>query len=151
MAASADMMHGTCVAIGNRGVLIRGPSGAGKSDLALRLLHLSEMVTADPVRLVSDDQVMVSVSDGRLIAKTAPNLADKLEVRGIGIVPMPTLNEVCVRLVVDAVAADAVSRMPTQDARTVSILSVSVTRLAIVLTEPSATAKVLVALRRIDC
>ena len=31
-------IHGTAVAIGDEGVLLRGPSGIGKSDLALRLI-----------------------------------------------------------------------------------------------------------------
>ncbi len=31
-------IHGSCVAVGETGVLIRGPSGAGKSGLAFALI-----------------------------------------------------------------------------------------------------------------
>ena len=51
-------VHGTCVAIAGRGVLLRAPSGAGKSDLALRLIDAG-------ARLVADDQVELAQDNGR--------------------------------------------------------------------------------------
>src|SRR4029079_7516031 len=35
-----ELVHGTCVALGRRGVLLRGSAGYGKSDLALRFMAL---------------------------------------------------------------------------------------------------------------
>jgi HPr kinase/phosphorylase len=82
-------IHGTCVARDGAGVLILGPSGAGKSDLALRLLSRG-------FDLVADDQV--NISDG--IACTPEPLAGLLEVRGLGIVRLPYLSRVSLKLVV---------------------------------------------------
>jgi len=77
-------MHGTCVANGGRAVLILGRSGAGKSDLALRLL-------ADGWRLVADDGVLLTATSDGLIASAPPRIAGLLEVRGVGIVPEPSV------------------------------------------------------------
>ncbi|MBA3881078.1 MAG: aldolase, partial [Sphingobium sp.] len=49
---SSETLHVSCVAIGDRAVLIEGRSGAGKSDLALRLIDRG-------ARLVSDDYTLV--------------------------------------------------------------------------------------------
>ncbi len=40
-------IHASCVAIGNKGVLLLGKSGAGKSDLALRLIDGGAKLVAD--------------------------------------------------------------------------------------------------------
>ena len=45
-------VHGTAVALGGDGVLLRGPSGSGKSDLALRLIAEGDLfypVTLHPL------------------------------------------------------------------------------------------------------
>ena len=80
---SAETIHASTVAIGSRAVLITGPSGCGKSDLALRLLDRG-------FELVSDDQTIVKRDGDRLVATAPPNIAGKLEVRGIGIVEVET-------------------------------------------------------------
>ena len=76
---SAETVHASTVAVDGRAVLITGPSGSGKSDLALRLLDRGFI-------LVSDDQTIVKKDGDRLLASAPPNIAGKLEVRGIGIV-----------------------------------------------------------------
>jgi serine kinase of HPr protein (carbohydrate metabolism regulator) len=146
VAVDVDTIHSTCVAIGQHGVLIRGPSKAGKSDLALRLLHTPLPVVWGPVRLVSDDRVCLSVENACLVAHTAPNLEGKLEVRGIGIVPVETLTRISVQLVVDGVVHGEIDRMPDDSKRNVMLLSCAVPRFRLELTEPSAIAKVLTAL-----
>ena len=78
---SAETIHASTVANDGRAVLITGPSGSGKSDLALRLLDRG-------FALVSDDQTMVKRDGDRLLATAPPNIAGKLEIRGIGIVEM---------------------------------------------------------------
>jgi HPr kinase/phosphorylase len=82
-------VHGSCVARDGAGVLILGPSGAGKSDLALRLLGKGFV-------LVADDQV--DIADG--LAKAPASLAGLLEVRGLGIVRLPYLSNVELRIVI---------------------------------------------------
>jgi serine kinase of HPr protein (carbohydrate metabolism regulator) len=96
------LIHATAVAIGERGVLITGPSGAGKSDLALRLIDRGAV-------LISDDQVELSIVEGRLKAAAPERISALIEVRGIGLVPMPHCSGVVVSLLVELEEPD---RMP---------------------------------------
>jgi RNase adaptor protein for sRNA GlmZ degradation len=130
-------LHGTCVVVDRAGVLLRGPSGAGKSDLALRLIEAG-------ARLVADDQVEVSVRDGRLVAAAPAPIAGKLEVRGIGIVAVATATSAPLVLVVDLVEPPAVERLPEPSAET--ILGVTLPRIALAPFEASAAAKLRLAL-----
>lgn len=136
--ASSPSIHGTCVAIGRRGVLIRGRSGAGKSDLALRLI-------GDGARLIADDQVLLRRAAGKVIASAPQALRGLIEVRGIGIVPVPTAASVELCLVVDLVAPRAVARLPEPAFATIEGLSIPAVRVAPF--EASAPLKVRLALR----
>ena len=80
--SKAVLVHGTCVALKGRGVLLLGDSGAGKSDLALRLIH-------DGARLVADDRVVLTLKRGTLTASAPTSIAGLIEVRGLGIVKLP--------------------------------------------------------------
>ena len=62
------LVHGTCVALGTKGVLLLGSSGSGKSDLALRLIH-------DGATLVADDRVVLSVKGDKLAASAPTTTA----------------------------------------------------------------------------
>ncbi len=77
-------IHATAVALDGAAVLLLGPSGAGKSDLALRLIDRGW-------RLVADDRVVLATAGGRLLASAPPVLAGLIEVRGLGIMPEPTV------------------------------------------------------------
>ena len=113
------LVHATCVALGERGVLLRGAPGAGKSDLALRLIDSGAM-------LVADDQVALSVSGGRLLARPPAAIAGLLEVRGVGLVRLPFRRRATVVLAVDLVAAADVPRLP--EVEEVEVAEVSVPR-----------------------
>ena len=91
---SSETVHASTVASDGRAVLISGPSGSGKSDLALRLLDRG-------FTLVSDDQTIVRRDGDRLVASAPPTIKGKLEIRGIGIVEMDTVNDVPVALFVE--------------------------------------------------
>ncbi|MDQ2103590.1 HPr kinase/phosphorylase [Azospirillum isscasi] len=140
-------IHGTCVLVGawnggngdggNRGetpvgVLLRGPSGSGKSDLALRMIDAGAL-------LVADDRVELRVDQGRLMARAPAALAGLLEVRGVGIMPIPAAAEAEVGLVVDLVPRDAVERLPGEDAA--DLLDQAVPRLALCPFDASTPAK----------
>ena len=112
MGTERELVHGTCVALGRRAVLLRGPSGAGKSDLALRFLALASEGEDKP-KLVADDQVFVVPNgDGALMASAPPAIAGKIEVRGLGIIDVPAVAEARLMLVCDLVGAEEVPRMP---------------------------------------
>jgi HPr kinase/phosphorylase len=99
------LVHGTTVALDGDGVLLRGPSGSGKSDLALRLIDRG-------ARLVADDQTELAHAPDGLIARSPASIAGRMEVRGVGILTVPTLPSAPLRLVVDLVAPDRVERLP---------------------------------------
>jgi serine kinase of HPr protein (carbohydrate metabolism regulator) len=135
---SAETVHASAVAIDGRAVLISGPSGAGKSDLALRLLDRG-------FSLVSDDQTIVKKDGARLIATAPPNIAGKLEIRGIGIVEMERMSDVPVALIVDLTSE--IQRLP-DDSRERPILGVAVPLISIDAMAASAPSKVALALDR---
>ncbi len=101
----------TCVAIGDRAVLIDGPSGAGKSSLALELIDRGAL-------LVGDDSVELDVRDGSLIASPHPETRGLLEVRNLGLVRMDVLENVLVCL---HVRLDGDAPRYIEEARTVRI------------------------------
>jgi serine kinase of HPr protein (carbohydrate metabolism regulator) len=136
--AGAQPIHGTCVALGARGVLIRGRSGAGKSDLALRLI-------AEGARLVADDQVLVQAVAGRIVARAPDPIRGLIEVRGVGLVPAPTTASATIRLVVDLAAARAVPRLPEPQSTRIAGIDIPLATLAPF--EASAAIKVRLALR----
>ena len=112
MSEARELIHGTCVALGPHGALIRGSSGSGKSDLALRFLALAAEPGLEP-RLVADDQVWIErQKDGSLAASAPPTLAGKIEVRGLGIVEVPHREAARLALAVDLVLPQEVPRMP---------------------------------------
>ena len=140
-------VHGTCVAVGGRGVLLRGPSGAGKSDLALRRIDAG-------AKLVADDQSLLTRrddgrGDGRgagLTATCPPEIKDRLEVRGLGLEQLPALAEAPLALIVDLTASGEVERLPEPQAE--SLLGVELPRMALAPFEASAPAKIKLALQR---
>lgn len=83
----------TCVAIAGRAILIEGPPGAGKSSLALALIDRGAV-------LVGDDGIVLERDGERLLASPVPETSGLLEVRGIGLVPMPVAEAVPVALLI---------------------------------------------------
>lgn len=83
----------TCVAIAGRAVLIEGPPGTGKSSLALALMDRGAV-------LVGDDGVLLEAQGARLLVSPVPATAGLLEVRGLGLVPMPVAAAVPAALVI---------------------------------------------------
>lgn len=106
----AENLHATTIALGDHGVAILGPPGAGKSDLALRLIDRGAV-------LVSDDQTLLEVRDGQVIAGPPDSIAGKLEVRGIGIVELPFRAGVPLRLLVELRPQQEIERLPEDERR----------------------------------
>jgi len=153
-AGEAATLHATCIALGGRAALLRGPPGAGKSDLALRCLSQVAMPVPltcqmsdgpGPVRLVSDDQVMVQRQGDRLLARAPAAIRGKIEVRGVGIVHVPTVEEATVACVFDLVCETAIERFPLDERREV-LCGIAVPVLAVRPFEASAALKVLLAI-----
>lgn len=86
-------------------VLLLGDSGAGKSDVALRLI-------AAGAKLVSDDQTLLFIERGRVLADAPPNLRGQMEVRGLGIMRLEKAPASPVILAVGLVPEGTVARLP---------------------------------------
>lgn len=136
---SSETVHASTVACDGRAVLISGPSGSGKSDLTLRLLDRG-------FTLVSDDQTIVRREGDRLIANAPPNIAGKLEIRGIGIVDMETVSEVPIALYVELTSE--IMRLP-DDRRERPVLGVNLPLVSVDAMTASAASKVSLALDRL--
>lgn len=106
-------LHATCVLLAGAahafegpagaGVLLLGESGTGKSDLALRLIAMGAV-------LVADDRTLVRVEDGTLIGRAPPALKGLIEVRGLGILRLPTTPAAPISLV--AILGGEAERLP---------------------------------------
>ena len=149
MKQARELVHGTCVALGRRGVLLRGGAGSGKSDLALRFMALPGEGALCP-GLVADDQVYVSANpDGTLTASAPPTIAGKIEVRGLGIMPVPFLPEAELVLVCDLVGGKDVPRMPPESEKATVLAGVPLPTLRLWPFEASAPLKLKMALLRV--
>lgn len=82
----------SCVAIGERAVMIVGAPGTGKSSLALALIDRGAV-------LIGDDSLVLDARDGRLMASPHPNTRGLIEVRNLGLIEMPVRSEAPVALV----------------------------------------------------
>lgn len=120
-------------------MLIEGPSGAGKSDLALRLIDRGAV-------LISDDQTLVVRSGKILVARAPTEIAGRMEVRGIGIVTMPHVDDVPVELMVRL--DGQVQRMP--DRRVRRVAGIEVRELHVDALHASAPIKIEMALRGVE-
>ena len=135
-------IQATCVAVAGAGVLLRGPSGSGKSDLARRLID-------GGAALVSDALVSVVVEGGhavaRLPARAPAETRGRLEVRGIGILPVPTVAEARLALVVE-LGGPRPARLPGAETAEIGGIFLPLVRLDAF--EASAPARIRLVLRR---
>jgi HPr kinase/phosphorylase len=142
-----EVVHGTCVGLGRRAVLLRGPPGSGKSDLALRFLFQARRGPAAleaPV-LVADDQVRLASDGSRLLASPLESIRGRIEVRGVGIVAVRSIAEAEIVLVVDLVEMPAIERLPDWNTR-VRLLEIDLPLLRLAPFETSAPIKLALAL-----
>ena len=87
-------IHSTSVVIDDNGVLILGDSGSGKSDLALRLIDSG-------ATLISDDISICRKNLNNIYLYCPPEIKGLLEVREIGIITVPFVERIKLRLVVN--------------------------------------------------
>lgn len=82
--APETRLHGVLVDVYGIGILITGESGIGKSETALELIKRGH-------RLVADDAVDIKEIDGTLRGTSPYITFGMLEVRGMGIIDIPSL------------------------------------------------------------
>lgn len=139
------LINGTAVAWRGQGILILGPSGSGKSDLTLRLIDAG-------ASLIADDLVELKRAGDRLLLSFPPEgpaeLKGKMEVKGLGIMSVAAAPpEVPLALVVEARPPEGVELIP--ESLESEWLGLKVATIGIGLLEPSAPAKVRLALAKL--
>jgi serine kinase of HPr protein (carbohydrate metabolism regulator) len=80
-----EVRQASGVAITGRGLLIEGAPGSGKSSLALALIDRG-------AALIGDDGVTLQLRNGRPWAAPPPNIVGLIEIRGVGIVTLATVE-----------------------------------------------------------
>jgi serine kinase of HPr protein (carbohydrate metabolism regulator) len=132
--AEHQLLHATCVAMGDKGVLLLGPPSAGKSDLALRLIDMPGRGAGEAsmdFKLVSDDQVMIRRESNDLYATPPQPIAGHLEIRGLGIVHTAHRARIKLVLAVKLMAAARIERMPDRHKDRFEMLGVTIPLIAI--------------------
>ena len=104
-----EIVHGSCVALDGKGVLILGASGSGKSGFALELMALGAM-------LVADDRVVLRREDHVIRASAPGAIKGRIEARFVGILKAETLDEAPLALVIDLDRQEG-DRLPPQRSR----------------------------------
>lgn len=108
------LQHGTLLAIGDKGVLLKGPSGSGKSDLALRTIMNvvpAHFNLSQPI-LVADDQVKIILNENLIWGEAPENLKGLIEVRHLGIQKVPFQTVTRINLVVELSNLSQIERLP---------------------------------------
>lgn len=104
-------VHGTAIVVGETGVLFVGPSGSGKSVTALRCLA-SARARGLYAALVSDDQTILEIAHGRVLARCPPSIAGVAEIRGTGLVDVAWRKSALLSAVVAPGEPDGAGRLP---------------------------------------
>ena len=110
----ATNLHATGLVLGTRGFLVIGPSGTGKSMLALGLVASARRAGLF-AGLVADDQVMIAVENGRIVARRPASIAGLAEIRGAGIVNVETIAAAVMDFALLPVKAPFAQRMAPEN------------------------------------
>jgi len=145
--SSAVIVHGTCVSIDGKGVLLRGAPGSGKSDLALRVLYSPPSTWSETAVLVADDRVILKRQKETVLAECPPELSGLIEVRGIGLVPVFNIGNAPLKLLIDLGPSCDVPRFPDPIAHE-QIFGIAFPRLDLDPFEASAALKLVLAIRK---
>lgn len=112
--------HCSVIAIKNQtienGILIKGKSGAGKTSLALGLIEAFKN-DGFGAALVSDDQALLKIQDGCVLASPPPLISGKVEIRGFGIASIENVESAKISLIVELIADEKIERMPEPEVK----------------------------------
>lgn len=137
---SIKRLHATSVAIEDNGVVIFGDPGSGKSDLALRLIDSG-------ATLISDDITVFSKLEKNINLFGIENTKGLLEVREVGIITVPYVEGIKLKLVV-RLTDKVIERIPKKNQ--INLLGLKFPKLEINGKNSSSDAKVKVKLNEIN-
>ena len=137
---SIKRLHATSVAIEDNGVAIFGDPGSGKSDLALRLIDSG-------ATLISDDITVFSKLEKNINLFGIENTKGLLEVREVGIITVPYVEGIKLKLVV-RLSDKVIERIPKKNQ--INLLGLKFPKLEINGKNSSSVAKIKVKLNEIN-
>lgn len=137
---SIKRLHATSVAMEDNGVAIFGDPGSGKSDLALRLIDSG-------ATLISDDITVFSKLEKNINLFGIENTKGLLEVREVGIITVPYVEGIKLKLVV-RLTDKVIERIPKTNQ--INLLGLKFPKLEINGKNSSSVAKVKVKLNEIN-
>ena len=137
---SIKRLHATSVAMEDNGVAIFGDPGSGKSDLALRLIDSG-------ATLISDDITVFSKLEKNINLFGIENTKGLLEVREVGIITVPYVEAIKLKLVV-RLTDKVIERIPKKNQ--INLLGLKFPKLEINGKNSSSVAKVKVKLNEIN-
>ena len=106
MSEIATTLHGTAIAVEERGLLILGAPGSGKSTLAIELIALGAV-------LVADDSVAIRHHGEGLLLAVPQRNRGLIEARGVGILRMAFRDTAPLHLIAD-LDAETGHRLPSR-------------------------------------
>jgi serine kinase of HPr protein (carbohydrate metabolism regulator) len=121
-------LHASALVIGDRGLVVAGPSGSGKTALCLALLDHCRVIGRF-ARLVSDDQIYVRPSAGRLIAEAPAAIAGLVEISGFRPSPVPCERHAVIDRMVRLVLAEEAPRFSEGEMETLGGCAIPCLRL----------------------
>lgn len=130
MTAGGTSVHASAVLVGDRAVVICGPSGSGKSRLAFDLILAGRSGVLPPTTLIGDDRVFMDARDGTLRVRGAPQLAGRIEIRGLGLRTLDYAADGEIGLVVDLAAPDG-ERLPPPEALKTTLAGFEIPRIPV--------------------
>lgn len=124
-------IHGTAIVVGDTGLLFLGPSGVGKSSLAFACLASAKQLGL-VASLVADDRVLISERDSRMVAECPPSIAGLIEIRGTGILQIPSVSSANIIFAVLPGDLATTERLPPENEKieVVGTMSLPVIRLS---------------------
>lgn len=114
MMGETHNIHATAISVDGVGLAFVGPSGSGKSSLAFDCLAEARLANI-PAALISDDRVIISLENGRILASCPEPIRGLIELRYSGIVSMDQVERAELSYIVMLAGADEGHRLPPDE------------------------------------
>lgn len=116
---SGDMapnVHATAIVTGTTGLLFIGPSGSGKSSLAFSCMTAARRAGLYAA-LVADDQVLLGITGGHVVARRPDAIAGLMEFRATGIGAVDSIPHALMHCAIRIVDPRQDDRLPPEGER----------------------------------
>ena len=120
--------HCSVVRVETSGIMIEGASGSGKTSVALGLIDVARARGLDAA-LICDDQALLTVDCGKLVASAPAATSGLAEIRGYGVAEHAFEPSCAITLIGRLVPDRDVERMPETESETLMGIQLPLVRL----------------------